>query len=120
MFSENLKTIRKEKGLSQQELAVQLNVVRQTISKWEKALSVPDAELLIRLSEILEVPVSTLLGEKVEPLAEKNVIAEQLGRLNSQLSEKNRRSKKIWRSVITIAVTIVAITVLLMVLSMAA
>ena len=60
MFSENLKQIRKEKGISQEELAARLNVVRQTISKWEKGLSVPDAELLIKLSEILETSVGYL------------------------------------------------------------
>ena len=62
MFQENLKTYRKAKGLTQEDLAVRLHVVRQTISKWEKGLSVPDAALLVRLSEVLEVPVSQLLG----------------------------------------------------------
>lgn len=65
MLSENLKTIRKAKGLSQQELAVKLKVVRQTVSKWEQGLSVPDSDLLISISEALETPVSTLLGETV-------------------------------------------------------
>lgn len=55
MFQENLKTYRKAKGLTQEDLAVRLHVVRQTISKWEKGLSVPDAALLVRLSEVLEV-----------------------------------------------------------------
>lgn len=54
MFHENLKALRKDRGLSQEELAVRLNVVRQTISKWEKGLSVPDAAMLIRLAEVLE------------------------------------------------------------------
>ena len=63
MLSENIKAIRKSKGLSQQELAIKLNVVRQTVSKWEQGLSVPDSDLLISLSEALETPVSTLLGE---------------------------------------------------------
>ena len=66
MFSDNLKTMRKEKGFSQEQLATRLNVVRQTISKWEKGLSVPDAELLIQLAEVLDVEVSDLLGEKIE------------------------------------------------------
>lgn len=61
MFGENLKMLRKQKGFSQEELAARLHVVRQTISKWEKGLSVPDAEMLIRLAEILEVSVSELL-----------------------------------------------------------
>ena len=62
MFSENLKAYRKAKGLTQEELAVRLHVVRQTVSKWEKGLSVPDADLLVRLAEVLEVSVSQLLG----------------------------------------------------------
>lgn len=66
MFGENLKTLRKQKGFSQEELATRLHVVRQTISKWEKNLSVPDADTLIRLAEILEVSVSELLGAKIE------------------------------------------------------
>ena len=61
MLSENIKAVRKSKGLSQQELAVKLNVVRQTISKWEQGLSVPDADMLISISNVLETPVSTLL-----------------------------------------------------------
>lgn len=65
MLSKNIQSIRKSKGLSQQELAIQLNVVRQTISKWEQGLSVPDSDMLISISEVLEVPVSTLLGETV-------------------------------------------------------
>ena len=65
MLNENIKVLRKSKGLSQQDLADKLNVVRQTISKWEQGLSVPDSDLLIALSEALETPVSTLLGETV-------------------------------------------------------
>lgn len=65
MLNENIKAIRKSKGLSQQELAIKLNVVRQTISKWEQGLSVPDSDMLFSLSEVLETPVSTLLGETV-------------------------------------------------------
>lgn len=56
MLNENIKAIRKSKGLSQEELAVKLNVVRQTISKWEKGLSVPDSEILLSISEALETP----------------------------------------------------------------
>lgn len=58
MLNENIRTIRKSKGLSQEELAVKLNVVRQTISKWEQGLSVPDSDMLIAISEALETPVS--------------------------------------------------------------
>ena len=60
MLNENIKAIRKSKGLSQQELAVKLNIVRQTVSKWEQGLSVPDSDMLISLSEVLETPVSKI------------------------------------------------------------
>ena len=66
MFGENLKTLRKQKGFSQEELAARLHVVRQTVSKWEKGLPVPDADALIRLAEVLEVSVSELLGAKIK------------------------------------------------------
>ena len=122
MFNENLKRLRKEKGVSQEELAVKLNVVRQTISKWEKGLSVPDAQLLISLSEILETPVSVLLGETIESkesVSDKNAIAEQLSRINSQLSEKTLRNRRIWSIVIIALISIVVITLLIMLLSAA-
>lgn len=85
MFSENLKTLRKEKGFSQEQLATRLNVVRQTISKWEKGISVPDAELLIQLAEVLDVTVSDLLGKKIEITEgqnEKDILASELAKLN--------------------------------------
>lgn len=65
MLQENLKRFRKEKGFSQEQLAVRLHIVRQTVSKWEQGLSVPDAEMLVRVSEVLEVPVADLLGKTV-------------------------------------------------------
>ena len=65
MLGKNIKALRKSKGLSQEELAVKLNVVRQTISKWEQGLSVPDADMLISISEEFETPVNTLLGETI-------------------------------------------------------
>lgn len=66
MLKDNLKTLRKNKGLSQEELSVKLNVVRQTVSKWEQGLSVPDAEMLISISEVFDTPVSTILGENID------------------------------------------------------
>jgi len=88
MFNENLRAIRKEKGFSQEQLATRLNVVRQTISKWEKGLSVPDAELLIQLAEVLDVEVSDLLGEKIEIPEGQNkadALALELAKLNELL-----------------------------------
>lgn len=90
MLSENIKAIRKSKGLSQQELAVKLNVVRQTVSKWEQGLSVPDADMLIAVSEALETSVSTLLGETaMEPEPDTiKAISEKLEIINLQLARR--------------------------------
>lgn len=111
MFGENLKTLRKQKGFSQEELATRLHVVRQTISKWEKNLSVPDAETLIRLAEILEVSVSELLGAKIENENTASDVAEQLSRINEQLAIKNRRSRRIWKIVAIILAAIILINI---------
>lgn len=96
MLSENMKAIRKSKGLSQQELAVKLNVVRQTVSKWEQGLSVPDSDLLISLSEALETPVSILLGEKViEAEADDlKAISAKLEVINLQLAQRKTTRRR--------------------------
>lgn len=96
MLNENIKTIRKSKGLSQEELAVKLNVVRQTISKWEQGLSVPDTNMLISISEVFETPVSTLLGETVvETKADDlKAISEKLEVINLQLAHRNAARQK--------------------------
>ena len=97
MLRENIKAIRKSKGLSQQELAVRLNVVRQTVSKWEQGLSVPDADMLISISEALEIPVSTLLGETVmEAKADDlKAISEKLEIINLQLAQRKNAGRKV-------------------------
>ena len=98
MLKDNIKTIRKSKGLSQEELAIKLNVVRQTISKWEQGLSVPDSELLVSLSEVLDTPVSTLLGENITEQKENSLkeISEKLEIINLQLAQKKETKRKIW------------------------
>ena len=95
MLNKTIKALRKSKGLSQQELAVKVNVVRQTISKWEQGLSVPDSDLLIALSEALETPVSTLLGETVvESEADSvKVLSEKLEIINLQLARRKAMRK---------------------------
>lgn len=96
MLKDNLKSARKAKGLSQEELAIKLNVVRQTISKWEQGLSVPDAEMLISISEVFDTPVSTFLGENLSESKEDDlkVISEKLEIINLQLSQRKKRKEK--------------------------
>ena len=97
MLQDNIRNLRKNRGLTQEELAIRLNVVRQTVSKWEKGLSVPDAEMLQKLADILEVTVSQLLGGEAEQQSQQDEIAQQLARINEQLAVRNRRSKRLWR-----------------------
>lgn len=109
MLKENIKQLRKSKGLSQEELAIKLNVVRQTVSKWERGLSVPDAEMLIRISEIFETPVSSLLKESVLECEADDIkaISEKLEIINLQLSQrKNNRRKLLRRFLILLCVMI--------------
>ena len=122
MLNENLKTLRKEKGFSQEELASKVHVVRQTVSKWEKGLSVPDAEMLVQIAEVFEVPVSRLLGalpEAAEDSApgQRNEIAEQLMKINEQLVIRNNRTRKIIKWLIIIFVVIPVVVILLAMLA---
>ena len=96
MLKDNLKTLRKNKGLSQEELSIKLNVVRQTISKWETGLSVPDAEMLVTISELFETPVSEILGESIEEKGTNDlkVISEKLEVINEQLSISQKQKRK--------------------------
>ena len=99
MLQENLKILRKNKGVSQQQLADQMHVVRQTVSKWEKGLSVPDAEMLMKLAEFFEVTVSQLLGAPIKESSAPDAVAQQLARINEQLAIRNRRARRIWTAV---------------------
>lgn len=116
MLKDNIKTIRKSKGLSQEELATKLNVVRQTISKWEQGLSVPDSELLVSLSEALDTPVSTLLGENIKEKEDNYLkeIAQKLEVINIQLARKKEMKRKIWLGVFIAICVIIVISFILL------
>ena len=114
-----LKTLRIEKGMSQQFLADQLHVTRQTISKWERGLSVPDADMLIALSEMFEVSVSTLLNRSIneEDTLENTLLAEKLEQLNLQLAQRNQRSRKVWKVIRFIAIACLVFGILCILLN---
>lgn len=119
MLNENIKAIRKSKGLSQQELAIKLNVVRQTVSKWEQGLSVPDSDMLISISEILETPVSTLLGETVVETEVDGLkaISEKLEVINLQLAQRKTTRRKImhWLLISLCAAIVIIFAILLLI-----
>lgn len=117
MFNENLKRIRKERGYTQEELATKVGVVRQTVSKWEKGLSVPDADILCKIAEILDTDINILLGTEIavdvdnfnglnsnnsnkkKNINDNNVVEEQLTKISEQLDIKNKRNRKIWKTI---------------------
>lgn len=105
MLNENLKTLRKNKGYSQEQLAVRLNVVRQTVSKWEKGLSVPDAPMLVEIAEIFSVSVSELLGNDIEQENKTDtleVIAQELAKLNELMAIEQKKKEETKKKVVEI------------------
>lgn len=121
MLGENIKTLRKQKGYSQEMLAEQLNVVRQTVSKWEKNLSVPDAEMLERMADLFEVPVTALLGRETQTEEKENAelseIVSQLAILNEQLAKQNRGKKRTRKIVAGVAAGLFALYIVLILLA---
>ncbi len=117
MLAENIKAFRKSKGLSQQELADSINVVRQTVSKWEQGRSVPDSEMLIAISKTLEAPVSTLLGETViQPEADDiNEISKRLEEINLLLAKRQAAKTKMlhWLFISVFIITAAVCAILL-------
>ena len=101
MLCDNLRKLRRAKGLSQEELAVKLNVVRQTISKWEQGSSVPDSEMLLRIAAELDTTVNVLLGDTVdaEESPDLKAIAAKLEVLNEQFAKRSETRRKVWRAI---------------------
>ncbi|MBQ4093888.1 MAG: helix-turn-helix domain-containing protein [Oscillospiraceae bacterium] len=91
MLSQNIKQRRERLCLTQQELADRLHVVRQTVSKWEKGISVPDCDLLVRLAEELGCTSAELLGETT-PVFEAN---ESLQKLQQQKEDAEQLLKRV-------------------------
>lgn len=121
MLRENIKLLRTQKGISQEQLANHLNVVRQTVSKWEQVKSVPDADLLIAMADYFGVSVAELLGSKLErKQGEPSEIAEALARINAQLAATEQRRKNGWKMVFRVIIGILIFCLLLIILSVVA
>ncbi len=116
MLNENIKKLRKSKGLSQEELAIKLNVVRQTVSKWENGLSVPDSSMLIALADELDVSVGVLLGETVtEPMPDDlKTISEKLEVINLQLAKRSMVRLKAIRGILISVCAFIVITFIIL------
>lgn len=120
MLGNNIKNLRKQKGFTQEELAIRLNVVRQTVSKWEKGYSVPDADILEKISDVFEVTVGDLLGKEVYENRNADDITIQLSRINEQLAIKNSRTKKVLKTIRNIVIGMIIIFLIITLMNIAA
>jgi len=115
MFGERVRKLRIEKGLSQEALADRLHVVRQTVSKWEKGFSVPDADLLQRLADTFDVPLEELLGATETETTDLDLISKKLSSISEELSIRNRRLKRFIKVILgTILIVFVLILIILL------
>lgn len=97
MIGEQICKARQKKGWTQEQLAQEMHVVRQTISKWEQNISVPDVQSLQKLSQVLGISVAELLGASPEePNEENTLLALQLARISEEMAAKNRRADRMW------------------------
>ncbi len=113
MLNDNIKRLRKEKGLSQEELAEKINVVRQTVSKWENGLSVPDAEMLLKIADVLDTQISVILDADVESNnnSDLETIENEIQILKTKLEKQNITRRKIIRTIFLI-ILIIALIIL--------
>ena len=119
-----LRETRLRKGYTQEEVANRLHVTRQTISKWEKNYSIPDAEVLVKLADVLEVQTSQLLGVKVDSDVQtteekQNAYAEQLAHIAEQMAIRNRQRKRIWKTIGIAFAVIIVVYIILIVMNIA-
>lgn len=112
MLSENIKNARLKTGLSQQELAGKLNVVRQTVSKWEKGTSVPDAAMLKSTADILNVSVNALLDIADTDEDSEQIIKDLTARIELMKKEAHIRgehTRKLRRALFIVLASLCAI-----------
>ena len=121
MLKDNLKALRKARGLTQEDFASKLYVVRQTVSKWESGLSVPDAETLLKISEIFEIPVEELLGDSSSIHEEANikVPAEKLSAITEELAQQSAKKRKRIKALSITGLAVVIIAALIAVITAA-
>lgn len=113
-LAEKLVYLRKQKGLTQMELAERLNVSRQTISRWEVGAAIPSTDNLKFLGDIYEVPVDYFLNDEIEDISKKN---KELDETTSHEQEKkgvflNRRMVCILLAVILMLLAYIISTVI--------
>ena len=98
MLKDTIKKLRIQQGLSQDELAERIHVVRQTVSKWERGTSVPDADSLMALARALGVSAAELLGESAMAEKEPRDLAWETSLLDERVTSESQRLDRLVRS----------------------
>ena len=118
-FNEKLIKLRKERGLSQDELGAAVGVSRQTISKWELAQSYPDFQKLVLLSDYFKISLDTLVKDiDVEDVRDKNLNEKQLSMIYKDITTAKKTVGTVVNIFCGIAVIGVIFFVLLIILNM--
>lgn len=98
MLKDTIKKLRTEQGLSQDELAERVHVVRQTVSKWERGTSVPDADSLVALVRALGVSAAELLGESAMVEKKPDDLAWETSLLDERIASESQRLDRLVRA----------------------
>lgn len=98
MLKDTIKKLRTEQGLSQDELAERVHVVRQTVSKWERGTSVPDADSLVALARALGVSAAELLGESAMVEKKPDDLAWETSLLDERIASESQRLDRLVRA----------------------
>lgn len=98
MLKDTIKKLRTEQGLSQDELAERVHVVRQTVSKWERGTSVPDADSLVALARALGVSAAELLGESAMVEEKPDDLAWETSLLDERIASESQRLDRLVRA----------------------
>lgn len=111
-FNEKLLEIRKKQGLSQEELGMELQVSRQTISKWESGQSYPDFQRLVMLSDYFNMTLDELVkGIDVQDVREKNMTDEKVASIYMDVESGKATLKKILTIVSYVVIALIALFV---------
>lgn len=108
-FNNKLYNLRKQRGLSQEELANRLNVSRQTISKWEVGESTPDMEKLVALSDLFEISLDELVMDKIPAhVGETSSKSDIVNVLNDKvITDENKQNAKRGLKIVAIVLGII-------------
>lgn len=119
-FNEKLLTIRKKQGLSQEELGMELQVSRQTISKWESGQSYPDFQRLVMLSDYFNMTLDELVKDiDVQDVREKNLTDEKVSSIFSDVEQGKDLLQRCWKILCWIGIFMLVLVILAFILNLA-